>query len=156
PYTLPMDYEKLINKKNKLDQYRPLPHALVKNLDGWFMVELTYTSNAIEGNILTWAESGLLFEKVLIIGGESFKEHIEAYNHDVALEWVKTLVLKPICDISEDTILRIHRYIFEAIDDTNAGYYRTIPVRISGSSVILPNPRKVPELMVNFIEWLHA
>jgi len=151
-----MDYEKLINKKNKLDQYRPLSQALVKNLDDWFMVELTYTSNAIEGNTLTRAETALVIEKGLTVGGKSLKEHFEANNHAHALEWVKTLVSKPICNISEDTILRIHRYILKAIDDTNAGYYRNIPVRISGSSVILPNPRKVPELMASFIEWLHA
>lgn len=151
-----MNYEKLFNKKTKLDQYRPLSQALVKNLDDWFMVELTYTSNAIEGNTLTRAETALVIEKGLTIGGKSLKEHFEASNHAHALAWVKTLVSKPICNISEDTILRIHRYILSAIDDTNAGYYRNIPVRISGSSVVLPNPRKVPELMADFIEWLHA
>lgn len=155
-YALSMDYEKLINKKFELDQYRPLPQALVKNLDDWFLVELTYTSNAIEGNTLTRAETALVVEKGLTIGGRSLKEHFEANNHAHALGWVKTLVSKPISDISEDIILQIHRYILEAIDDTNAGYYRNISVRISGSPVILPNPRKIPDLMVDFIEWLRS
>lgn len=151
-----MLYEKLISKKNELDQYRPLPQALVKNLDDWFRVELTYTSNAIEGNTLTRAETALVIEKGLTIGGKSLNEHFEANNHAHALEWIKTLVSKQISDLSEETILQIHRHILVAIDDTNAGYYRNIPVRISGSSVILPNPRKVPELMGEFIEWLHT
>lgn len=151
-----MDYEKLIRKKYELDQYRPLPQALVKNLDDWFLVELTYTSNAIEGNTLTRAETALVVEKGLTIGGKSLKEHFEANNHAHALEWVKSLVSKPIHDISENTILQIHKFIFEAIDDTNAGYYRSIPVRISGSPVILPNPQKVPDLMSDFIVWLHT
>jgi Fic family protein len=151
-----MNYEKLIRKKNELDQYRPLPQALVKNLDEWFMVELTYTSNAIEGNTLTRAETALVIEKGLTIGGKSLKEHFEANNHAHALEWVKTLISKQIYDLSENIILQIHKLILEAIDDTNAGYYRNIPVRISGSPVILPNPRKIPELMVDFIEWLHT
>lgn len=150
-----MDYEKLIRKKNELDQYRPLPQALIKNLDEWFMVELTYTSNAIEGNTLTRAETALVIEKGLTIGGKSLKEHFEANNHAHALDWIKTLISKQICDLSQDIILQIHKLILEAIDDTNAGYYRNIPVRISGSPVILPNPRKIPELMVDFIEWLH-
>lgn len=151
-----MNYKKLLRNKNELDQYRPLPQDLVKNLDEWFMVELTYTSNAIEGNTLTRAETALVIEKGLTIGGKSLKEHFEANNHAHALEWVKTLVSKQICDLSEDIILQIHRYILEAIDDTNAGYYRNISVRISGSLVILPNPKKVPELMMDFIEWLHT
>jgi len=151
-----MNYEKLINKKYELDQHRPLPQALVKNLDDWFMVELTYTSNAIEGNTLTRAETALVIEKGITIGGRSLKEYFEANNHAHALQWVKTLVSKPICDLSEDIIRQIHRYILVAIDDINAGYYRNIPVRISGSVVILPNPRKVPELMADFIEWLHS
>jgi len=151
-----MNYEKLINKKNELDRYRPLPQALVKNLDDWFLVELTYTSNAIEGNTLTRAETALVVEKGLTVGGKSLKEHFEANNHAHALKWVKTQVSKPIHEISENTILQIHKFILEAIDDTNAGYYRNIPVRISGSPVVLPNPRKIPDMMSDFIVWLHS
>lgn len=151
-----MDYEKLIRKKSELDAYRPLPPALVKNLDEWFLVELTYTSNAIEGNTLTRAETALVVEKGLTVGGKTLKEHFEAHNHARAFDWVKSQVSKPIGDIGENTILQIHKFILEAIDDTNAGYYRNIPVRISGSPVILPNPRKVPTLMSDFIVWLHT
>lgn len=151
-----MNYEKLIHKKHELDQYRPLPQALVKNLEDWFLVELTYTSNAIEGNTLTRAETALVVEKGLTIGGKSLKEHFEASNHAHALAWVKLQVSKSICEISENTILQIHKYILEAIDDENAGHYRNIPVRISGSPVILPNPRKVPDLMSEFMAWLHS
>jgi Fic family protein len=154
-YTLSMDYEKLINKKNELDQFRPLPQALVKNLDDWFLVELTYTSNAIEGNTLTRAETALVVEKGLTIGGRSLKEHFEAINHVHALEWVKSLISKPLREINENTIMQIHQFILQSIDDSNAGHYRNIPVRISGSPVILPNPRKIPDLMSDFIVWLH-
>jgi Fic family protein len=36
----------------------------------------------------------------------------------------------------------------------NSGIYRRVPVRISGSAVVLPNPRKVPDLMDDFFKWL--
>lgn len=39
-------------KKQKLDSFRPLPPELVKNLDEWLKIDLTYSSNAIEGNTL--------------------------------------------------------------------------------------------------------
>ena len=42
------------------------------------------------------------------------------------------------------------------IDDTHAGCYRTVAVRISGSTVVLPNPVKVPSLMTEFIKWIET
>src|ERR1700688_3056253 len=105
-----MNYAKLAEKKQELDKYRPLPKALVKNLDDWFRVELTYTSNAIEGNTLTRAETALVVEKGITVGGKSLKEHLEANNHVHALDWIKTLIAKPISQIDEKVILRIHKY----------------------------------------------
>lgn len=54
-------------------------------------------------------------------------------------------------DLSEGTVLNIHNTILRGIDDGNAGCYRSVPVRIAGSEVILPSPRKVPGLMTDFI-----
>jgi len=51
-----MNWDRLTEKKEQLDGHRPLPAALVQNLDDWFRVELTYTSNAIEGNTLSRRE----------------------------------------------------------------------------------------------------
>ena len=39
-----MDLSKLIEKKALLDRHRPMPPELVRNLEQWFLVELTYTS----------------------------------------------------------------------------------------------------------------
>jgi hypothetical protein len=69
-----MRYDVLDEKKALLDQHRPLPEALVQNLDEWFRVELTYTSNAIEGNTLTRRETALVVEKGLTVGGKSLTE----------------------------------------------------------------------------------
>ena len=52
---------------NKADEYkkiiqaaRPLKPAEVKELDAYFKVGLTYSSNAIEGNTLTISETKIL------------------------------------------------------------------------------------------------
>jgi Fic family protein len=50
--------------------------------------------------------------------------------------------------------LQIHSLILKGIDDAHAGYYRSVPVRISGPTVVLPNPRKVPELISTFVAWI--
>ncbi len=73
-----MNYDKTQWKKEELDRFRPLPAELVRNLDDWFRVELTYTSNAIEGNTLTRRETALVLEKGLTVGGKSLVEHLEA------------------------------------------------------------------------------
>ena len=150
----PMKYEKLTAKKKLLDEYRPLPDALLSNLDGWFRVELTYTSNAIEGNTLGRRETALVVEKGLTVGGKSLLEHMEAVNHARALDWVKRQVERRPHSLTEEDILHIHHLIMKGIDDPNAGRYRVTPVRISGSAVVLPNPRKVPDLMNGLAKWL--
>ncbi len=149
-----MNADYLTAKKERLDGFRPLPDALVRNLDDWFRVELTYTSNAIEGNTLTRSETALVVEKGLTVGGKSLVEHLEATNHARALDWVKEQVKSRPASLTEEKILHIHDMILSGIDYANAGRYRSIPVRISGSTVVLPNPRKVPELMAEFVEWL--
>ncbi len=149
-----MKLHKLTDKKKRLDGFRPLPDTLVRNLDDWFRVELTYTSNAIEGNTLTRRETALVVEKGLTVGGKSLTEHLEATNHAHALDWVKEQVKRKPKSLTEKDILHIHDVILKGIDDANAGYYRSVPVRISGSAVVLPNPRKVPNLMQDFAEWL--
>jgi len=153
-YSLTMDYKKLSQKKDKIDQFRPFPPVLTKNLDDWFRVELTYSSNAIEGNTLTRRETAVIIENGLTVGGKSLKEHLEAMNHAKALDWIKNLISKKPRDICERDILSIQELILKGIDDDNAGRYRNVSVRISGSAVIMPNPLKVSDLMAEFIDWL--
>lgn len=149
-----MDWNTLTDKKAKLDTFRPMPSELVRNLEQWFLIELTYSSNAIEGNTLTRKETAAVVEKGLTIGGKSITEHLEATNHAKALENVMLLAQEKTSHLSENDVLAIHNTILRGIDDNNAGRYRSVPVRISGSTVVLPNPLKVPDLMSEFIEWI--
>ncbi len=151
-----MTKQDLINKKNELDRFRPLDPAFVQNLENWFRIELTYTSNAIEGNTLTRQETALVVEKGLTVGGKSLVEHLEATNHAKALDWVKAIAGDCKAKITEKDIFTIHDLILKGIDDDNAGRYRSVPARISGSRVILPNWAKVPILMEDFGNWLQT
>lgn len=141
-------------KKQRLDAYRPFPVDLVKNLREWFKIELTYTSNAIEGNTLSRAETAMIVEKGLTVDGKTLQEHLEAVNHAQAFDWVMQRIDAGKEYITERTILDLHRLILQKIDDANAGRFRTVPVRIAGSSVIMPNAMKIPELMEKFVSWL--
>ncbi|MBI2611622.1 Fic family protein [Candidatus Gottesmanbacteria bacterium] len=142
-------------KKQRLDTFQSLSNEISKNLDEWFRIELTYTSNAIEGNTLSRIETALVVEKGITVEGKSIKEHLEAVNHAKAYQFIQTLTDKTKTSITERTILDIHSLILQNIDTVNAGRYRTIPVRIAGSTAIMPNAIKVPDLMSEFIKWLH-
>ena len=143
-------------KKEQLDALRPLPKELLNNLNQWFKIELTYTSNAIEGNTLTSSETAIVVEKGLTIGGKTVKEHLEAINHAFAFDYILELARSSQDKISLNDVLDIHRLVLRYIDDENAGRLRKVMVRIAGSDVQLPDPVKVPELMNDFIAWLHS
>lgn len=144
------------DKKKKLNLYKPFSKAFIKNMEEWYKIELTYSSNAIEGNTLTRQETAQIIEKGVTVKGKSITEHLEAVNHAHAFEYINSLKLKNIKEINKRIILDIHALILKDIDTQNAGMYRNIPVRIAGSTVTLPNPLKVPELMDEFIFWLHT
>ena len=151
-----MEYHELTAAKEKLDKHRPLPREMVRNLDDWFRVELTYTSNAIEGNTLSRNETALVLEKGITVGGKSLVEHLEASNHGHAVDWIRKMAQRTPDQLNENDIPALHGIVLKGIDDRNAGRYRTVPVRIMGSVVALPNPRKVPALMNNFCRWLQG
>lgn len=149
-----MDFIKISQKKESLDRQRPLPPALVRNLEEWFLIELTYTSNALEGNTLSRRETAAVVEKGLTVGGKTLVEHLEATNHAKALKAILRLAQTPTDQLRAVDVLHLHETVLRGIDDANAGHYRTIPVRISGSPVILPNSVKVPDLMDGLIAWI--
>lgn len=143
-------------KKQRLDSHKPFRKELIKNLEEWFRIELTYTSNAIEGNTLTRQETALVVDEGITIQGKSLTEHQEAINHAEAWDFIQTLTGINRKVLTSNDILNIHSLILNKIDDTNKGRYRTVAVRLKGSETILPNALKVPELMQEFITWLQS
>lgn len=145
----------ILTKKSLLDSLKASPKVNPEELDQWLKIELTYTSNAIEGNTLTHAETAQVIEKGITVGGKSLQDHLEAINHIQALDKILQFTNSNLKVITERFILDLHQIILQKIDDTNSGRYRNVSVRIAGSRVIMPNAAKVSELMANFITWLH-
>jgi len=145
-------------KKQKLDKFRPLPQELIKSLEEWFKVEITYSSNAIEGNTLSRIETAEVIEKGIsaVISGKALRDQLEAVNHAKALEFIKTLASqrKSHQFITEKDIKAIHKIILTGIDDQWAGKYRQTEVFIKGADVEFPSAHKVPYIMTEFIQWL--
>ncbi len=147
--------KRIDEKKKKFDSYKPLPKALEKNLGDWFRVALTYSSNAIEGNTLSHAETAMVIQEGITVGGKSLVEHQEALNHAQAITYIKELAAqKTRAALGVDDVLAIHKQILQKIDTEHAGALRTVAVRIMGSHVPRPNYLKVPQLMDEFVDWL--
>src|SRR5579871_4450885 len=85
--------QRLIEKKLKLDTLKPFPRELAQNLKEWFDVELTYSSNAIEGNTLTRIETAEVLERgvAAVISGKPLRDQLEAVNHAKALDFIRDL-----------------------------------------------------------------
>ena len=141
-------------KKKILDSKRPFDKTAIKNLKQYFDVELTYNSNAIEGNTLTITETKVILEDGLTIGkGKTLKEHLEVINHKEAIDYVEDIVNKNI-DISESIIKNLHYIILKTINNQNAGKYRNVNVLISGSKHRPPEHFLVSQEMEDLIKFM--
>jgi Fic family protein len=144
--------QRITTKKALLDSFRPLPPALEKNLWDWFRVAFTYSSNAIEGNTLSLAETAEVVEKNITVAGKTITEHLEARNHAEAVDLVKAIAaVKKRNHINLDDILAIHKMVLQKINDDQAGRLRTVAVRVIGSPIPCPNYLKVPTLMDDLV-----
>lgn len=147
-------------KKQQLDLLRPLPKELQDNLDEWYQTELTYSSNAIEGNTLSRLETAEVIARgtAAVISGKPLKDQLEAINHARAIDFIKQLAKKRKSHqfITEQDIKDIHKIILTSIDDLWAGKYRQVEVFIRASNAEFPMPNEVPSAMQKFIQWLQG
>lgn len=145
---------RLTEKHAELEGYRPLPPQVIERLHGDLRIELTYHSNAIEGNTLTLRETQLVIEHGMTVGGHPLRDYLEATNHATAFDAVTQLAdhntsitTQLICDLHQQTMHDSLR---------NAGQWRTGSVYIRGASFTPPPAAEVPGLMDEWIAWVNA
>lgn len=136
--------------KAKLDSHRPLSGTHLKKLEDYYKIDYTFESNRIEGNTLSLQETALVVEKGITISGKSVREHLEAINHADAVDFLMELAQKK-TPLTEFVIKQIHGLVLRGIDRENAGRYRMVNVRISGSKHIPPEPYMLNKLMEDYI-----
>ncbi len=81
-------FKEIDGKKNSLDSKRPLSSHTLKSLREKLLLEWTYHSNAIEGNMLTLKETKVVLEGITV-GGKTMREHLEVINHREAILYVE-------------------------------------------------------------------
>ncbi|MGF7186809.1 Fic family protein [Desulfitispora alkaliphila] len=146
-------FKQIEQKKNLIDQKRPLPPNTLKSIRESILLDWTYNSNAIEGNTLTLSETKVVLEGITI-GGKTLNEHLEAINHKEAILYLEDII-KLQETFSEWQIKNIHRLILKGIDDDNAGVYRKENVLISGAKHTPPHYVSVPAQMEELINWYY-
>lgn len=145
---------RLDEKLSLLNSYRPLPESAVRKLREQFGIEMTYNSNAIEGNSLTLKETFLVINEGLTIKGKPLKDHLEAKSHTEALEYLYELLDKDKRNtLSERLIREMNQIVMRDIDKEWAGRYRNSNVIIGGAVHSPPEAVEVPQLMQELVEW---
>ena len=147
--------ERIGKKLKTLNSLRPLPKPAIKKIREQFEVEMTYNSNAIEGNSLTLKETSLVINEGLTIKGKPLKDHIEAKSHKEALDYLYDLLAKDKkLTISEALIRSFHQIVTEDIEKEWAGKYRNSLVTISGTNYKPPEAIDVPKMMADLVRWI--
>ena len=128
-------------KKAELDRLRPVVGAGFGNLEHIHDLELTYTSNAIEGNTLSAAETALVIEQGITIGGKPLKDHLEAIDHYAAIGYVRALARRG-TPLVEADLARIRKFV--------ASGKPVVAIRTSSHAFAARPGEKVPE---GVAEW---
>ncbi|MGB4967762.1 MAG: Fic family protein [Candidatus Saccharimonadales bacterium] len=151
PATWPETLNQLDDLKQCLDSFRPLNPAQLEKLQAAWDTEYTYESNRIEGNTLTLSETHLVINEGITVGGKTLNEHLEAINHKEAVAYLRELASGE-TDLSEWVIRSLHELILKnGPHHDERGRYRSVPVSITGTTYVPPQPWQVPKLMEELI-----
>ena len=142
-------------KLKELNSYRPLAKTVLKKIREHFQLEMTYNSNAIEGNTLTLRETALVLQEGFTVKGKTLKDHLEAKNQKEALEFLYELIdFEKQNTFSEKLIREVHSLIVKESDAELAGKYRDGNVMITGADHNPPEAFQVKQEMNELIKWI--
>jgi Fic family protein len=147
--------EQIAAKKAQLDRIRPLSPEALSNLEHYYDVEITWASNAIEGNTLSPVETTLVIEQGVTIAGKPLKDHLEALDHYDAIRYVRELA-RDLTPLTESDVRNLHRLVVQRSHPGIAGRYADLPryVRTETGRYEFPSPAEIPALMGDFATWL--
>ena len=141
--------------KNVIDTRRPLTVDEVKELDNYFRIGTTYSSNALEGNTLTISETNVILEDGITIGGKPIKDCYEATGHAKAYDYMLDVARSKDFTFSEKMICRLHKLFYNNLDTDNAGIYRNHQVFITGTEYLPPTAEEVSGQMQELVAELN-
>ncbi|MTB52261.1 helix-turn-helix domain-containing protein [Lewinella sp. W8] len=155
--------------KQQIDDLRPIPEHRAKQLLQKFRYAWNFTSNAIEGNQLTYGETLMLIRQGLTAKGKPLKDHLDVEGHEKAVDMVLSMI-KEDRPLTQHTVRQLHqvllvksyqqrflnednKYVFRTI---NIGVYKRQPnhvVTAAGSIHYYADPAEVPARMRGLLDW---
>lgn len=150
----PSILQRIEQKHGELDSLRPLDASQVAKLRAELQLEMTYHSNAIAGNTLTLRETQLVLQEGITIKGKSLRDHLEARDHNDALDFLHEITGRGRVTVSEPLIRRLHQLVTRETDREWAGRYRQGAVAIAGANHVPPEATDVPPQMANLVRWI--
>ncbi len=147
-------FQKIDRYAEVIRTHRPLSEAEIRELDAYYKIGMTYSSNALEGNSLTLSETKVLLEDGITVGGKPIRDCYEATGHAKAYDYMLSIARSGDLAVTEDAIRRLHFLFYNGIDPDAAGQYRTGQVFITGTEYIPPAAEDVPACMAALIEEL--
>ena len=145
----------IATKKAELDLLRIRAPGGTTNFDHSQDLELTYTSNAIEGNTLTAVETTMVIEQGITAAGKPLRDHLEAIDHFEAIHYVRDLARQRTL-LTEMDVRNLHRLVVLRSRPDIAGRYADQGrfVLTDSGRLGFPSPAEVPALMGDFSAWL--
>jgi Fic family protein len=147
--------QRIDENKRLMDSRRPLAPEELRELDNYYRIGLTYTSNALEGNTLTLSETKIVLEDGITVGGKPLRDVYEATGHAKAYDFMLGIARSENLVFSEDIILKLHKLFFNNLDAESAGKYRDYQVLITGTDYLPPPAEELAPLMGAFVEELN-
>ncbi|MDR0621866.1 MAG: Fic family protein [Deltaproteobacteria bacterium] len=143
---------KLDNFKTQLSKFKVFDdEQLVKSIENYYHVRLTYTSNTIEGFNYTQQETHDLIFKGKVAESRTILETGAVRGHDSCFDYMMDLQTESYLD--EQDILKFHKLLAGGLENQAiAGRYRDRFVKV-GDYVFLP-PDRVKGAMKNMFDLL--
>lgn len=138
--------------QKEINALRPMEGRMLEQIQDYYRVGLTWTSNALEGNSLTESETKVLLEDGLSVGGKPLRDVFETVGHAKAYDFMFSMFKDR--RIDEQTVLKIHGLFYQNIEPGYAGRYRDVRVLITGSQYPVAVPEEIQKEMDQLFEWV--
>ena len=138
--------------QKEINALRPMEGEMLGQIQDYYRVGLTWTSNALEGNSLTESETKVLLEDGLTVGGKPLRDVFEAVDHAKAYDFMFSVLQNR--RIDEQTVLKMHGLFYQNIEPEHAGRFRDVRVLITASQYPVAAPEKVQKEMDGLFAWV--
>ncbi|CAB9515296.1 monophosphate-protein transferase FICD homolog [Seminavis robusta] len=148
--------DELTSKNEEIMRLRQENGLKLKELYEKLNIEMTYNSNAMEGNRISRSETAMILSGLIGGEGKTLRELEDIVGHAKAFQKVQDLVAtkKSAATISIRDILNIHELVLQ--NHSAGGKYRGEEefVTVGNRKVLLAMPDEIEALMTKLVTWI--